>query len=115
MKSLHGTLLQWCRLDEWAGLSNILRDEISSFGPRPERMMGEIVLASQIRRYHECHMVRAGLMGWVQIGDPYGATFDNTRSKMSYTMNDARNIPILFNLVILLETLRLMLRLSGVR
>ncbi len=43
--------------------------------------MGLIVLASQIPRYHERHMVRTGLTGLVQIYDPDGTTIDDTCSR----------------------------------
>jgi hypothetical protein len=88
---------------------------MSSFEPKPERRIGVIVLASRIPRYHECQMVGTDLTVLVQINDPCGTMIDDTCPKMSYGVNDRRSFPILFDLVILLQTLRVTLWLSGVR
>jgi lipopolysaccharide/colanic/teichoic acid biosynthesis glycosyltransferase len=88
---------------------------MSSFEPRPERLMGVIMLASQIPRCYESHMVRAGLTGWVQINDTYGTRIDDARSRMSDDVNNARSFLILFDPVILPQTPCVMSGPSGVR
>jgi lipopolysaccharide/colanic/teichoic acid biosynthesis glycosyltransferase len=88
---------------------------MSSFEPKLERRIGVIVLASQIPQYQEYHMVGTGLTGLAQINDPCGTMIDDTCPRMSYEANDARSFPILFDPVIVLQTLRVMLWLSGVR
>jgi sugar transferase (PEP-CTERM system associated) len=110
-----GAFLRRSRIDELPQLLNILRGEMSFVGPRPERPVFVDELASQIPLYHERHLVKAGLTGWAQINYPYGASIDDARSKLSYDLYYVKNFSILFDLVILLQTLRVVLWPSGVR
>ncbi len=110
-----GNFLRRARIDELPQLVNILRGDMSFVGPRPERPMFVEELAAQIPLYHERHMVKAGLTGWAQINYPYGASVDDARSKLSYDLYYVKNFTILFDFVILLQTLRVVLWPSGVR
>jgi sugar transferase (PEP-CTERM system associated) len=110
-----GRFLRRSRVDELPQLVNILKGEMSFVGPRPERPEFAAELARQIPLYNERHMVKAGLTGWAQINYPYGASVDDARSKLSYDLYYVKNFSILFDLVILLQTLRVVLWPSGVR
>jgi sugar transferase (PEP-CTERM system associated) len=110
-----GNFLRRARIDELPQLVNILRGDMSFVGPRPERPMFVKELAEQIPLYNERHMVKAGLTGWAQINYPYGASVDDARSKLSYDLYYVKNFSILFDFVILLQTLRVVLWPSGVR
>jgi sugar transferase (PEP-CTERM system associated) len=110
-----GSFLRRSRIDELPQLLNILRGEMSFVGPRPERPVFVQELAAQIPLYNERHMVKAGLTGWAQINYPYGASIDDARSKLSYDLYYVKNFSILFDVVILLQTLRVVLWPSGVR
>jgi sugar transferase (PEP-CTERM system associated) len=110
-----GALLRRTRIDELPQLWNVLKGEMSFVGPRPERPMFVAELEEQIPLYSERHMVKAGLTGWAQINYPYGASIDDARSKLSYDLYYVKNFSILFDLVILLQTLRVVLWPSGVR
>jgi sugar transferase (PEP-CTERM system associated) len=110
-----GNFLRRARIDELPQLLNILRGQMSFVGPRPERPMFVKELAEQIPLYHERHMVKAGLTGWAQINYPYGASVNDARSKLSYDLYYVKNFSILFDFVILLQTLRVVLWPTGVR
>lgn len=110
-----GAFLRRTRIDELPQLVNILRGDMSFVGPRPERPMFVTELAEKIPLYNERHMVKAGLTGWAQINYPYGASIDDARSKLSYDLYYVKNFSILFDFVILLQTLRVVLWPSGVR
>ncbi len=110
-----GNFLRRVRIDELPQLVNILRGDMSFVGPRPERPMFVRELAEKIPLYNERHMVKAGLTGWAQINYPYGASIDDARSKLSYDLYYVKNFSILFDFVILLQTLRVVLWPSGVR
>jgi sugar transferase (PEP-CTERM system associated) len=110
-----GRFLRRSRIDELPQLINILKGEMSFVGPRPERPEFVAELAQQIPLYNERHMVKAGLTGWAQINYPYGASVDDARSKLSYDLYYVKNFSILFDLIILLQTLRVVLWPSGVR
>lgn len=110
-----GNFLRRARIDELPQLVNILKGEMSFVGPRPERPVFVAELAEQIPLYNERHMVKAGLTGWAQVNYPYGASVEDARSKLGYDLYYVKNFSILFDLVILLQTLREVLWPSGVR
>ena len=110
-----GRFLRQTRIDEMPQLINVLRGDMSLVGPRPERPGFIETLAEQLPLYQERHMVKAGLTGWAQINYPYGASLDDARSKLSYDLYYVKNFSILFDLLILLQTFRVVLWPSGVR
>jgi sugar transferase (PEP-CTERM system associated) len=110
-----GHFLRRTRIDEMPQLFNVFRGDMSLVGPRPERPNFVRQLEQQLPLYHERHMVKAGLTGWAQINYPYGASLDDARSKLSYDLYYVKNFSILFDLLILLQTLRVVLWQSGAR
>ena len=110
-----GRFLRRTRIDELPQLLNVLRGEMSFVGPRPERPVFVAELSRLIPLYNERHMVKAGITGWAQINYPYGASVDDARSKLSYDLYYVKNFSVLFDLLILLQTLRVVLWPSGVR
>ena len=110
-----GRVLRRLHVDELPQLWNVLKGDMSLVGPRPERPMFVAELTSQIPLYPERHMVKAGLTGWAQVNYPYGASVDDARSKLSYDLYYVKNFSILFDLIILMQTLRVVLWPSGVR
>lgn len=110
-----GTIMRRTRLDELPQLINVLRGEMSFVGPRPERPEFVAMLASSLPLYRERHAAKAGLTGWAQINYPYGASIDDARSKLSYDLYYVKNFSVLFDLLIILQTIRVVLWPSGVR
>jgi sugar transferase (PEP-CTERM system associated) len=110
-----GSFLRRTRLDELPQLINVLRGEMSFVGPRPERPEFVAMLASHLPLYHERHAAKAGLTGWAQINYPYGASIDDARSKLSYDLYYVKNFSVLFDLLIILQTVRVVLWPGGVR
>jgi sugar transferase (PEP-CTERM system associated) len=104
-----GRFLRRSRIDELPQLFNVLSGDMSLVGPRPERPEFIENLARQLPLYQERHAVKAGLTGWAQINYPYGATLDDARSKLSYDLYYVKNFNILFDLKIVLQTLRVVL------
>jgi sugar transferase (PEP-CTERM system associated) len=104
-----GHFLRRTRLDELPQLINVLRGDMSFVGPRPERPEFTRKLAAQLPLYDERHRVRAGLTGWAQVNYPYGASLDDARSKLSYDLYYVKNYGVLFDLLIILQTLRVVL------
>jgi sugar transferase (PEP-CTERM system associated) len=104
-----GRFLRRTRLDELPQLFNVLRGDMALVGPRPERPEFIAELSAQLPLYHERHRVKAGLTGWAQVNYPYGASLDDARSKLSYDLYYVKNFNLLFDLRILLQTLRVVL------
>jgi sugar transferase (PEP-CTERM system associated) len=110
-----GNFLRQSRIDEMPQLWNVLRGDMSLVGPRPERPQFVEELTVHLPLYQERHMVKAGLTGWAQINYPYGASIEDARAKLSYDLYYVKNFSILFDLLILLQTLRVVLWPSGAR
>lgn len=104
-----GHFMRRSRIDELPQLINILRGDMSFVGPRPERPQFVAELAAQLPLYKERHTVRAGLTGWAQVNYPYGASLDDARSKLSYDLYYVKNFSVLFDMLIILQTLRVVL------
>lgn len=110
-----GMLLRRTRLDELPQLFNILRGDMAFVGPRPERPEFTRSLATRLPLYEDRHLVRAGLTGWAQVNYPYGASLNDARSKLSYDLFYVKNFSILFDVRIILQTLRVVFWPGGVR
>ena len=110
-----GMFLRRTRIDELPQLFNILQGEMSFVGPRPERPAFVAQLAREIPLYRERHTAKAGLTGWAQVNYPYGASIDDARSKLSYDLYYVKNFSIVFDLLIIVQTARVILWPGGVR
>jgi lipopolysaccharide/colanic/teichoic acid biosynthesis glycosyltransferase len=104
-----GAFLRRSRVDELPQLFNVLIGDMSLVGPRPERPEFVAELAKQLPLYGERHAVKAGMTGWAQINYPYGASLDDARSKLSYDLYYVKNFSIFFDLLIIMQTLRVVI------
>lgn len=104
-----GRFLRRSRIDELPQLINVLRGDMSLVGPRPERPEFIDNLAEQLPLYRERHAVRSGLTGWAQINYPYGASLDDARSKLSYDLYYVKKSGFFFDLLIIMQTLRVLI------
>lgn len=110
-----GRLLRRSRLDEVPQVWNVLRGEMSLVGPRPERPEFTEDLVRQIPHYNLRHVVPPGLTGWAQVRFPYGASVDDSRRKLEYDLYYIRHWHLLFDVRILLRTVRVVLLGKGAR
>lgn len=108
-----GYWLRRLRIDELPQLWNVIKGDMSLIGPRPERPELEDKLEAKIPHYRVRHWIRPGLSGWAQVCYPYGASVDDSRSKLSYDLYYLRNFSLPLDLLILLKTIRLVSRAAG--
>jgi sugar transferase (PEP-CTERM system associated) len=110
-----GRVIRKLRIDELPQCWSVLKGEMSFVGPRPERPQFVDDLEQQLPYYAERHMVKPGITGWAQINYPYGASIDDSRQKLEYDLFYAKNYSPLLDLLILLQTARVILFPSGAR
>ncbi|HVO89614.1 MAG TPA: undecaprenyl-phosphate glucose phosphotransferase [Casimicrobiaceae bacterium] len=67
-----GRLLRRVSLDELPQLINVLRNDMSLVGPRPERPEFVQRFRHEIPGYMQKHLVKAGITGWAQVNDLRG-------------------------------------------
>jgi exopolysaccharide biosynthesis polyprenyl glycosylphosphotransferase len=108
-----GRLLRKTRMDELPQMLNVMRGDMSLVGPRPERPEFVDRLAAQIPFYRARHAVRPGLTGWAQVRYGYGNTLEHSRTKLEYDLYYVRHAGLYLDLVVLLKTIAVVLRLSG--
>jgi sugar transferase (PEP-CTERM system associated) len=104
-----GSVMRNFRIDELPQLFNVLRSEMSFIGPRPERPYFVDWLSRQIPFYNERHAVKPGITGWAQIRYQYGASLEDARQKHSYDLYYIKNRTLFLDLLILIETVRIVL------
>ncbi len=110
-----GAILRKSRLDELPQAFNVLSGEMSFVGPRPERPEFVAQLAEQIPYYNERHRVKPGITGWAQINYPYGASVEDARKKLKYDLYYVKNKSLVFDLLTMLQTVRIILFAEGAR
>lgn len=110
-----GRIIRKVRIDELPQLINVLRGDMSIVGPRPERPAFVDRFAEQIPFYAERHCVRPGITGWAQINYPYGASLQDARNKLSYDLYYVKNHGLFLDLLIILQTFRVILFADGAR
>ena len=110
-----GRFIRKVRIDELPQAWSVLKGEMSFVGPRPERPEFVSDLDEQLPYYAERHMVKPGITGWAQINYPYGASLEDSRHKLEYDLYYAKNYTPFLDLLILLQTLRVVLWHEGAR
>ena len=110
-----GRVIRATRIDELPQLINVLAGKMSFVGPRPERPEFVEKLSEKIPYYRERHCVKPGITGWAQLCYPYGASEQDALEKLQYDLYYVKNKSILFDMVILLQTVEVVLWRKGSR
>ncbi|MDY7098647.1 MAG: TIGR03013 family XrtA/PEP-CTERM system glycosyltransferase [Pseudomonadota bacterium] len=110
-----GRFIRKVRIDELPQTWSVLMGQMSFVGPRPEVPKFVDDLQEEIPFYGERHMVKPGITGWAQINYPYGASTEDSRKKLEYDLYYAKNYTPFLDLVILLQTVRVILWPEGAR
>ena len=110
-----GRFIRKLRIDELPQAWNVLKGDMSFVGPRPERPEFVAGLEEELPFYAERHMVKPGITGWAQINYPYGASIEDARHKLEYDLYYAKNYTPFLDILIILQTLRVILWNEGAR
>ncbi|MGZ8274208.1 MAG: TIGR03013 family XrtA/PEP-CTERM system glycosyltransferase [Burkholderiaceae bacterium] len=104
-----GRFLRKSRIDELPQLFNVLRGEMSLVGPRPERPAFVRELSKAIPYYDVRHSVKPGVTGWAQVRYTYGASVEDATRKLQYDLYYVKNHSLFLDIIILVETVRVVL------
>jgi len=110
-----GWWLRKTRLDELPQIINVLRGEMSFVGPRPERPHFVDQLRKIIPYYDERHSVKPGVTGWAQIKFRYGSTIEDAEEKLQFDLYYIKHMSLIFDLGIILDTLKVVFVGKGAR
>ncbi len=104
-----GRFLRKTRLDEIPQLFNVLKGEMSFIGPRPERPFFVESLSKQIPYYSERHCVKPGITGWAQVRYEYGDSIEDAIEKLRYDLYYLKYQSISLDLLIVLDTIKVII------
>jgi sugar transferase (PEP-CTERM system associated) len=110
-----GAIIRKLRIDELPQAWSVLKGEMSFVGPRPERPQFVADFEARLPYYAERHVVKPGITGWAQINYPYGASMEDARQKLEYDLYYAKNYTPFLDILILLQTVRVILWREGAR
>lgn len=110
-----GRFLRNSRLDELPQLINVIRGDMSFVGPRPERPFFVEQLQKEIPYYSLRHTVKPGITGWAQIKYSYGASKEDALEKLQYDLFYIKHLSLWLDLLIILETIKVVLLGRGAR
>ena len=110
-----GRIIRKLRIDELPQIFNVLKGDMSFVGPRPERPFFVEQLASKIPYYSARHSIKPGITGWAQVSYPYGASLDDAVEKLQYDLYYVKNHTLFLDIMILIDTVRVVLWGKGAR
>jgi sugar transferase (PEP-CTERM system associated) len=110
-----GRFIRKVRIDELPQLFNVLAGRMSFVGPRPERPEFVKELNEKIPFYDVRHAVKPGITGWAQLCYPYGASEQDATEKLQYDLYYVKNHSLVFDILILLQTVEVILFGKGAR
>lgn len=110
-----GRVIRKLRFDEIPQMINVLKGEMSFVGPRPERPFFVDHLKHEIPFYSQRHAVKPGITGWAQICYRYGSSKEDALEKLKYDLYYIKHMSLLFDLMIIFETIKIVLLGRGAR
>jgi len=105
-----GRFMRATRIDELPQLVNVIRGEMSFVGPRPERPEFVDAFLTELPGYGQRFRAKPGMTGLAQIHGRYLTTAEN---KLRYDLAYIYHQSLWLDLVILLETLRVVFTRKG--
>jgi len=108
-----GRFIRLTRLDELPQFWNVLRGDMSFVGPRPERLFFVQQLEAAIPFYAARHAVKPGVTGWAQVKYRYGASVEDALEKLRYDLYYIKHRSLVFDLTILLDTVKVIVARKG--
>ena len=104
-----GHIIRKLRIDELPQILNVLKGEMSFVGPRPERPYFVAQLNEKIPYYNVRHSIKPGITGWAQVRYQYGASVEDAKQKLQYDLYYVKNNSLFLDIIILIDTIRVVL------
>jgi lipopolysaccharide/colanic/teichoic acid biosynthesis glycosyltransferase len=110
-----GRWLRKLRLDELPQFWNIVKGDMNIVGPRPEMASNVEAMTEHIPYYMIRHSIPPGITGWAQIKQGYSVNLEEVTEKMRYDLYYVKHMSFLFDLRILVDTVKIVLFGRGAR
>lgn len=108
-----GRIIRKLRVDELPQFINVLKNDMSFVGPRPERRYFVDQLEKVIPYYALRLHAKPGITGWAQINYSYGDTIEDAREKLKYELFYMKHHSLWLDLVIIFQTVKVALKGRG--
>ncbi|NNE74496.1 MAG: hypothetical protein HKN26_12590 [Acidimicrobiales bacterium] len=108
-----GGFLRLSHLDELPQMLNIVRGDLAFVGPRPEQAHYVEELTEKLPFYRVRHLVKPGLTGWAQVKYGYASDDRDALEKLQYEFYYLRHQGLMFDMRIVVRTLRSVLGRRG--
>lgn len=108
-----GKLMRRLRVDELPQFYNVVKNEMSLIGPRPERPFFVNQLKESLPIYNVRHIIKPGLTGWAQVNYTYGANLDDSLKKLQYDLYYIKNRNFFLDFNIVIKTLSTIIHFRG--
>lgn len=110
-----GQLIRPLHFDELPQLINVIRGEMSLVGPRPFHPAQVEQLDSRVPYFGLRHLVTPGITGWSQITCDYDASVQDREEVFARDLYYIKHAGVLFDLLIMLDTVRVCVWRRGAR
>jgi len=108
-----GRILRKLYIDEIPQMVNVLKNEMSLIGPRPERPFFVEQLKKEIPYYYKRLSVKPGITGWAQIKHKYDSSLEDVKTKVQYDFYYIENMSLKLDFKIMINTVIVILLMKG--
>jgi sugar transferase (PEP-CTERM system associated) len=108
-----GNFMRKTRIDELPQILNVFKGEMSFVGPRPERPYFVEQLIEVVPYYNVRHSIKPGITGWAQVRYGYGSSAEDALQKLQYDLYYVKNNSLFLDVLVLINTLKVVLFRSG--
>lgn len=107
-----GAFLRRTSMDELPQFINVLQGRMSIVGPRPHAVAHNEMYRKLIKGYMVRHKVKPGITGWAQVNGYRGETktIDRMQGRVNYDLDYLRNWSLALDLLIILKTIKLLIK-----
>ncbi len=108
-----GRFMRRIRLDEVPQFINVLKNDMSIVGPRPERPFFVEQLKKEIPYYSRRLLVKPGITGWAQVKHTYDSSIEDVKTKLQYDFYYIENLSLSLDFRIMINTILVVFTMKG--